>query len=206
VDVAEQQPGTLIAMSTHGRSGLARWALGSVTDKVLHATSNPMLIVRSQDPENFSQDVNLTSLLVPLDGSALAERVLPLAAILAKALGLRVTLLRATPSIGDYYQYADSAPPAGVEDLAREVDEEAATYLDDTARRLRLEGVREAEQSLVHGSPEIAVTDYVREVPHCLVAMTTHGRSGIGRWVLGSVADRVIRSSGAPVLVMRSQE
>jgi nucleotide-binding universal stress UspA family protein len=148
----------------------------------------------------------LTSLVVPLDGSALAEQALPLAAGLARKLGLNLTLLRSTPSIGDYFKYAGSPPPARMEDLAQEADDEAAAYLDETGQRLRLEGVSYVEGRLVHGPAEMAITDYVQEVPHCLVAMTTHGRSGIGRWVLGSVADRVIRHSSAPVLVIRGQE
>ena len=206
VSVAEQRPGTLVAMCTHGRSGLGRWVLGSVTDKVLHATTNPLLIARARTPEGTPPEVKITSLVVPLDGSALAEQVLPLAADLARKLGVQLALLQATPTIGDYYQYAEGPPPDIMEDLARDADEAAAAYLDSTANRLRLEGVPEVEPVLVHGPPALAITDYVHENPHCLVAITTHGRSGIGRWVVGSVADRVIRGSGAPVLVVRGQE
>jgi nucleotide-binding universal stress UspA family protein len=204
LDLAERQPATLVAMSTHGRSGLARWALGSIADKVLHAATGPLLIVRAQEPEKVSPQVKLARLVVPLDGSSLAEQALPLAADLAQKLGLKLTLVQATPSVGDYLQYADSPPPSSMEDLAREADDAAMEYLAGTAQRLEREGVRKVEHYLIHGPPGTAVTDFIRETPDCLVAMTTHGYSGVGRWLLGSVADRVIRQCGAPVLVIRS--
>jgi nucleotide-binding universal stress UspA family protein len=194
-------------MSTHGRSGITRWVMGSITDKVLHATTNPLLIVRAQEPEKSNSEVKLTDIIVPLDGSALAEQALPLAASIARDLGLKMTLLQVTPSVENYYPLMGSSRAIyNYDDLVRETDEEAAKYLIQKGSRLRQEGISTVEEQLMHGSAEIAITDYAREVPHCLVAMTTHGRSGMGRWLLGSVADRVIRHSGVPILVVRSSE
>jgi nucleotide-binding universal stress UspA family protein len=144
-------------------------------------------------------------IVVPLDGSRLAEQVLPLTASITKDMGLKMTLLRVTPAAVDYYGFIDY-PLANYDDLAREMNEEAVEYLNQMGRKLRMEGVSPIEERLMHGRAETAIADYAREVPHCLVAMTTHGRSGIGRWLLGSVANRVIRQSGAPVLVIRSRE
>jgi nucleotide-binding universal stress UspA family protein len=207
VSEGAKEPDTLIALTTHGRSGISRWLLGSVTDKVFHATTNPLLIVRAQEPEKFNPEVKLTDIIVPLDGSALAEQVLPLAVSITKALGLKMTLFQATPSVENYYPLMGSSRAIyNYDDLVRETDEEAAKYLVQKDSRLRQEGISTVEVQLMHGRAEIAITAYAREVPHCLVAMTTHGRSGIGRWMLGSVADRVIRHSGAPVLVVRSSE
>ena len=142
---------------------------------------------------------------MPLDGSELAEQVLPHAVAVANALGLKATLLRVTPSAGDYFRYMDY-PPANYEDLSREVDDDAVQYLDNINRRIKLEGVAQTEERLIHGSAAFAITDFAKEMPHSLVAMTTHGRSGVGRWVMGSVADRVVRHSGGPVLVVRAEE
>lgn len=70
---AAKDAATLVAMSTHGRSGVTRWLLGSVTDKVLQATTSPMLVVRAKKQEDFTPDVKLTTAIVPLDGSPVAE-------------------------------------------------------------------------------------------------------------------------------------
>jgi nucleotide-binding universal stress UspA family protein len=182
VSSAEAQPGALIAMSTHGRSGITRWVLGSVTDKVLHATAIPMLVVRSQDENTPVNEVELASVVVPLDGSSLAEQVLPHVVALARSLDLTPVLVRVAPD-----------NPARSRDYLHEVKDE-----------LHLQGVSSVEVLVLAGHPAEAIVDLARETPNCLVAMTTHGRSGIGRWLLGSVTDRVVRHSGAPVLVVRA--
>lgn len=205
VDEADTESSTLIAISTHGRSGLARWAFGSVTDKVLHATTNPLLIIRSREPETANTKVNLKEIIIPLDESSLAEQILPHAVSLAKALGLKMTLLRVTPPAGDYYRFMDYPPP-NFENMPEEVDAGAVEYLHRTGQELRRKGVLNVSERLLHGNPGLAITDFAQEVPNNLVAMTTHGRSGMGRWILGSVADRVVRHSGDPVLVIRAAE
>ena len=93
VSEAERDPNTLIAMSTHGRSGMTRWVLGSVADKVVHATTVPILLLRSQDEGTPTKESGLTSVIVPLDGSSLAEQVLPHVVALSSALRISVTLV-----------------------------------------------------------------------------------------------------------------
>ncbi|HEX9786593.1 MAG TPA: universal stress protein, partial [Candidatus Binatia bacterium] len=92
---AEADTSTLIAMATHGRSGLNRFLLGSVVEKVLRGTSNPLLMARATEPASVDAEAILKTVIVPLDGSELAERVLPTAAGMAKTLGLEVRLFRA---------------------------------------------------------------------------------------------------------------
>jgi nucleotide-binding universal stress UspA family protein len=205
VEEASAEPGALIAMSTHGRSGVARWAFGSVTDKVIQTAANPLLIVRSSDDPPAASDIAIQSIMAPLDGSSLAEQVLPHVVHLAKSLNLGVILLRATPAAADYYRFMDY-PVAQYDDLPEQVDAEALGYLEEQGRQLRSQGLAQVQERLVHGPAAIAVADFARETPNSLVAMTTHGRSGLGRWILGSVADRVIRHSGGPVLVIRATE
>jgi nucleotide-binding universal stress UspA family protein len=206
VDEGDREPGTLIAMSTHGRSGVARWALGSVTDKVLHATDCPLLIIRSGEEAPLETEaITLKSLIVPLDGSELAEQVLPHAVALAKSHDLNVILVRVTPLAGDYYRYMDYPLPE-FDNLPEQMDAEAVEYLQSQSQKLRSQGVPKVEERLIHGPPAIAVADFAKEAPSSLVAMTTHGRSGLERWVLGSVADRVVRHSGGPVLVIRATQ
>jgi nucleotide-binding universal stress UspA family protein len=202
---AESEPETLIAMATHGQSGLARWMLGSVTDKVLHAATNPLLVVRAHEQEATTTGEMLENVIVPLDESLLAEQALPHAVHLARTMGLRVILLRVTPDAGDYYRNMEYVP-GNFEDFAQFADGQAMEYLHKVGRKLRDQGFPLVEERLLHGHPAATIVDLARETPHCLVAMTTHGRSGVGRWLLGSVADRVVRHSAGPVLMVRPVE
>ena len=204
---AEGDPEALVAMSTHGRSGVGRWFLGSVADKVLHATGNPLLIIRPK--ENVELDGAIAQAIVPLDESPMAEQALSYVVPIARALGLRVTLVRLTPTVADYYRFGgypyDYSAPQGT-DTSEIVDAAAAEYLKGVAERLRAEAVPSVEERIVHGSAAAGILDLAQEAPDSMVIMTTHGRSGIGRWVLGSVADRVVRKAGVPVLMIRSKE
>jgi nucleotide-binding universal stress UspA family protein len=205
VEEGAREPGTIVAMSTHGRSGVARWAFGSVADKVIQTATVPLLIVRSQEEPTPESQIIINKVIVPLDGSELAEQILPHVADLAKSLDLSVTLLRVTPSAGDYYRFMEYPIPE-LDDLPEQMDAEALKYLEDQGKWLRQHGVSRVEERLSHGPPAIEVAEFARETSNNLVAMTTHGRSGVGRWILGSVADRVIRHSGDPVLVVRATE
>jgi nucleotide-binding universal stress UspA family protein len=213
---AEREPGTLIAMCTHGRSGITRWVMGSVTDKVLHATTNPLLIVRATSQGNSSTDVKLSTVIVPVDGSSLAEQSLPHVVALARGLHLKVMLVRVTGSAEEYYQYsayqrAGTIPGLGtgarsIEEFSREADARAIEYLHRVRGKLLQERVSSVEERLLHGQPAGAIVDLARETQDNLIAMTTHGHSGLERWVLGSVTDRVVRHSGDPVLVIHAAE
>ena len=183
VEEAEKGPDTLIAMSTHGRSGAARLMLGSVTDKILHSTSAPVLVIRPRDGETPVPEAELKHVIVPLDGSPLAEQVLPHVVSLAKALGLTVTLLRVAT-------HRQNGP--------------LVHYLEEVAEKLRGEGLPSVKSRTIGDHPAETIVAVARETPHSMVAMTTHGRSGIRRAVLGSVTDHVVRHCGEPVLVVRA--
>ena len=205
VDEAEKVPDTLIAMSGHGRSGVARWWLGSVADRVLHLTNNPMLIVRSHGPEALTHADRFDRVVVPVDGSELAEQVLPHVVRMACGLGLTVELVSVISARAEFRQMAvpEVYNPA-YEDIAKQAEKDSSRYLAQLAASLRAQGVPAVEERLLHGDPTACIIDAASETPDRLVAMTTHGRSGIGRWVLGSVADRVVRNSGDPVLLVRA--
>lgn len=200
----EGHPDTMIAMSTQGRSGIARWVLGSVTDKVLHSTTNPLLVIRCREqwPE---PDINLSIIIVPLDGSALAERILPHVVYLAKAMKIKVDLVTVMPAIGDAPCLFEILPVFG-EGPGQEVMEQAKTYLHQTAEKMRRDGLAMVEEHVLQGHPAVAIIYYARSVPDNIVAMASHGRSGIGRWLLGSITDLVARNSGDPVLVVHTPE
>lgn len=206
---AGKDPDTLVAMSSHGRSGLARWWMGSVTDKALHLTANPMLIIRAAEGRRSGSGLRFERITVPVDGSELAEEILPHVVYLAAAMGLAVDLVRVNPSAEEYYRGMSFGPAETMrsvpsyDEYAAIVDGEAAGYLAELRERLMRQGVAAVETRLRHGRAADSISDLASATDNNLVAMTTHGRSGVGRLVLGSVAERVTRQSGDPVLLVR---
>ena len=209
VEEAARDAGTLIAMSSHGRSGLARWWMGSVTDKVLHLTENPLLVIRSVSQPQGPPENELKRILVPVDGSELAEEILPHVVFLASTMGLAVNLVMATPSRDEYYGSQSIGPnqlaraTATYEEYISAVDGNSEAYLNSLVDRVKQQGVASVEAQVLHGPAADCIADFATEVSDNFVAMTTHGRSGVGRLVLGSVAERVVRQSGDPVLLVR---
>jgi len=213
---AEEVPNTLIVMSSHGRSGVTRWLLGSTTAQIIHGSTNPLLIVRPKGSQSSpAEDLpnTLETIVVPLDGSSVAEQVLPHVVAFARSLDSRVSLVRVTPTEGEYHRYTEHWPMDELgaasstiyEQLTQSVDSPAKEYLHAVGQELLKEDILSVDEHLVHGDPAGEIVDLAQETPHCLVAMTTHGRAGVGRWILGSVADRVVRHSGSPVLLIRAK-
>lgn len=184
VEFAGKESTTLIIMCTHGRSGAGRWVMGSVTDKVLHATDNPILIVRSKPLESAPATADIDRIIVPWDGSEVAERIWPHAIDLSQGLGVKLHLIHTIP-----------------EDRSHALEED---HLQRIGERLVRDGAHSFDTSLLHGDPANAIVDMTHQHPNALVAMTTHGRSGVGRWVMGSVTDKVVRYAGGAVLVTRA--
>ena len=203
-DRAAAHSGTLIAMATHGRSGAQRWFLGSVANKVLHAATNPLLLVRATDKSETSTEAPLKTVLVPLDGSPLAELVLPHVAEVAKSMKLEVVLLRVYSVPVQLYAGEGYAPdyPQLLESIRRETK----NYLEGKVQQLEAEGLDKISYVMLEGDAASEIIDIAQKTPDNLVAMCTRGRSGVGRWVLGSVTDRVVRHCGDPVLVIRSAQ
>ncbi len=208
VEDAEQTPNTLIAMSGHGRSGVARAWLGSVADRVLHLTTGALLMVKSYETGETLHAEGFNRVIVPVDGSPWAEAVLPHVALISKGLDLAVDLVRVMPT----HEHLRLAVPPGlftsasVESGLERANEEASEYLEQLKDGLLNQGVSPVQVHLLHGDPASSIIDIASETHDRLVAMTTHGRSGVSRWALGSVADRVIRYSGDPVLLVRGAE
>jgi nucleotide-binding universal stress UspA family protein len=209
VDLAGVQSRTLIAMATHGYSGAQRWLLGSVAEKVLHAMTTPLLLVRPAARETGGE-ARLNTVLVPLDGSGLAEKVLPTVTEMATRLRLEVVLVRVVIHV--YVGAPDAVLPVlGVNipnqnELWVQASSEASKYLAGKVEQLRVAGLSDVSSVLIDGSAEGAaaeIIDLARKTKDNLVAMSTHGRSGVERWVTGSVAERVVRHSSDPVLLIR---
>ena len=196
--------GTLITMATHGRSGVKRWLLGSVAEKVLRGSSNPLLLVRGDEEAKTEGEVTLSQIIVALDGSELAEAVLPSVAELAKAINLKVILLRSytlPPIIGGYGAYI---PDLNLNALKAESKKDAVSYLDSKVQQLKSQGLDDVTPLTSEGEAAETIIELARRSPNSLIAMCSHGRSGVMRWMLGSVTEKVVRHSGNPVLVIRA--
>lgn len=201
-DEADGQAGTLLVMSTHGRSGLQRMALGSVADRVLRATASPILVIRPER-EGAPSEARLDVAVVALDESELAEQALPHAERLATALDLKLLVVEVLSPETEYYLQVEAFAGAA-RDIAEAMEGQSEEYLQGVVERLRKSGLRSAEARVIHGAPSQSIVDAVHDLPGSMVIMTTHGRSGMGRWIMGSVADRVIRHAARPVLVVRA--
>ena len=205
VEKAARDKETLIGMATRGRSGIHRWLMGSVAEKVLRGATNPLLLVRG-DEEGKSEGVaTLKSIIVPLDGSKRAEAVLPPAMDLSKKLSLEIVLTRAYQLPLSAYPGADAAYIPNQDAFLTAVRGEANAYLEAKVNEVRGNGIEKVSSILLVGSGADEIIDLARTTPDNLIAMCTHGRSGVKRWALGSVTEKVVRHSGDPVLVVRAE-
>jgi nucleotide-binding universal stress UspA family protein len=205
VRYAERERIDLIALATHGRSGMQRWLYGSVTDAVLHTTTTPLLLLRPTGV-GARKPQELRRIVVPLDGSPLAEAVLPVAEELARALAAPIVLLRVVEFTGLAFgvePFGSLYPDyQGIFDVLREA---AERYLASVAADLRGKGLTVETRASV-GSPVESITADASEHPGSVIVMSTHGRSGWRALMLGSVARRVVLLASAPVLVVRPAE
>lgn len=197
IEQAESQDDTLILMSTHGYSGVQRLLLGSVADKVVQATKTPVLLVPAGAKNPKGDLVEFKRLIVPLDGSELAETILPYAVGLCKTLGMELILARS---------YHPNFPGTSIRmhDVSKIVHDSAENYIKDKAEQLRKEGVDKVSYKVMKGLAAEEITDLAIETPNSVTALCSHGRHGISRWMLGSVANAVIHCAEEPVLVIRN--
>jgi nucleotide-binding universal stress UspA family protein len=199
IDTAVQEKVDLIVMSPHGRSGFTRWMLGSVTERVLSHAPGPVWIVRSDRP--------VQRLLLPLDGSELAEAALAPAMALAHQFGCATLLLRVeSPVVSDAQSLERREHmEVGADDhLEQRFQEAAAGYLACVAEQFCAAGLK-AESMVARGKPANTILE-MAEIHHSdLIVMATHGRSGLKRWVYGSVSEKVLRGALCSLMIVRSQ-
>ena len=205
IEKVEEDKGTLISMATHGRSGINRWLLGSVAEKVLRGATSPLLLVRAAEEAKTEGEAPLRSVIVPLDGSELAEQGLSAVAELAKQLQLEVVLFRAyTIPLSALAVDPEGYYAVNDEELISALRDEVVAYLEKKSEATKKLGVEKVRYIAKYGIAADEIISLGRETPDNLIAMCTHGRSGVKRWVLGSVTETVVRHSGDPVLVIRA--
>lgn len=205
VEKGEADKAMLVAMATHGRSGLNRFLLGSVAEKVLRGSANPLLLVRAIEDGTAEGEVGFKTLVVPLDGSEVAEKVLPAVVEMAKRLPAEVLLFRVyhipyTALAGD-----ETFAAINYDELIAAVRDEANQYLEKKAAEIKGLGLEKVSWLAKEGFAADEIIALGRNNPDALIAMCSHGRSGVKRLVLGSVTETVVRHTRDPVLIIRAQ-
>ena len=201
VEYAEQEGVDLIIMATHGRTGVRRWALGSVADKVVRASRQPVLLIRANI--NVPENVSLGNILVPLDGSKQSETVIPHVKNLAAKLKSKVVLLHVMAR--PYHVYVGTVGVAQVPYTREELKmkrADAREYLEKLRKTLHSKGIPTKTVVRV-GEAAHEIIRLAEELEVDLMAMSTHGRSGIDRWEHGSVTDKILRAGKHPLLLVR---
>ena len=195
-----------LVISTHGASGVSRWRLGSVADKVIRGAACPTLVV---GPRAFGREDSLEarlmpafkSILVPLDGSAQAEQALPAAARFVDAFGAEAHLVSVV-SIGDLS--TDSAWAGVSPKLDEDLGQEARDYLEHVSATVAWQGA--VHIAVRFGSAADGLEEFINENGIDLVIMSSHGRGGLLRTALGSTTDRLLGSAAAPLLIIRGED
>lgn len=197
---ASQVAADFIVLSTHGRSGVSRWWYGSVTDRIVHTSPVPVVVVGPNAlPDTTTYGVR--RIATPLDGSPLSESAIDTALRLAEALSARLTLVRAVRWAAQAYPY--TLPEAYVPQLDAELEAGARAYLEGV--RAGLETSVPVDTAVVRGVIADSLMEFCERESVDLVVMSTHGRSGLARATLGSVADRLLHGP-CPVALIRPKE
>lgn len=197
VAIADDEAADLIAMTTHGRSGLTRWILGSVADRVLHTSRIPVLLVDARADSKVTGG-QFKHILVPLDGSETAESALPFVRRLAADLKASIVLEGVVVPTAALYAgtFVPSSPPA-----LQEIEAGSREYLGGVAAKIKKAGLTVSTRVDVGYAAE-TILEAASETGAGLIALCTHGRSGPERWIRGSVADAIIRHADRPCLVL----
>ncbi|MFM9106385.1 MAG: universal stress protein [Chloroflexota bacterium] len=202
VEQAVNRGASAIVMATHGRGAIGRWLHGSVADRVARTTPVPVLILRGGDDSGVTPN-ELRRVLLPYDGSEVARGAIPAAMDIALAKGIPVHVLTAV----DVSSLAPVSVPGAAMPMSGDVYEEVYDELVSQAR-----SEAEAAAAILHdrgvaattevrvGPPAIAIEDVLRTGD--LVVLSSHGRTGVQRWLLGSVSEQLVRSAPGPVLLV----
>lgn len=191
---AREKQADLIVMSTHGYSGINRWVMGSVTERVIAHAPCPVLVIRADKP--------ITRMLIPLDGSELAERAMLPGLEIAAAFGAEVEFFRAIQPVPmeNIHELEKAERGLGMQ-LQDSWLEAAGEYLKRQVELAQRRGLT-AKAVVRTGSAASTLLDYAEAMEIDAVAMATHGRSGLQKWLYGSVTEKVLRASHAYAMLI----
>lgn len=202
--LADETPGSMIVMATHGRGGVPRALLGSVADKVVHESNVPVGLVRAASTMPVVPD-RLRTIAIPLDGSELSEAAFLMGVDLAGRTEADLELVRVVEPL--WAAYAGEmhgmmvADARLIDDMMEEMEIEARTALDSLASAARRKGLA-VEWSVEFGRPLSEILRFAVEKRADVILTTTHGRGGLSRMVFGSVTTALINQSPVPLIVI----
>lgn len=195
VDYAEDNGIDLIVMGTHGRTGLDRLIVGSVTERTLRLSPFPVLAVT----ENGHLEANVETILVPTDGSSGATVAADHAIELAEVFDAALHIVH----VVDHTGLGGSGGSAMILEALEERGQQA---VDTIIERAEAAGLDSIEASVLSGIPARAIVDYADDRGVDIIVMGTHGRTGLDRYLLGSVTEKVVRLADQPTLAVSSPE
>jgi nucleotide-binding universal stress UspA family protein len=205
LEYAQETDAKILIVTTHGLGGLSRQWMGSVTDSLVRRATIPIVTVRpvaipADGVPISTADWSLDRLLVTLDGSPNAERILePLGTLFPT--GVEYGLLRVVSPQNPLLRAV--TPTAAHDQNLIEQRQHATAYLDTIGTRLQAQGIRATRRIMTDSTPAHAIADRAHEPDIDMIAIATHGRGAVGRLMLGSVADKVLRTADKPVLLYR---
>jgi nucleotide-binding universal stress UspA family protein len=186
----------MVVMSTHGRGGFSRLWLGSVADGVARQSPAPILMVKPPPTEvDLSAVRRFPRVLIPLDGSVAGEEILDQTLVTFGVEDVEYTLMRVISPLAVDHQWEADTPPV------RRTETHPESLLRAAADRMRARGAKVVERLEVADMPATAIVDVAEEIEARAIAMTTHARRGMSRFLMGSIADKVLRTAPCPVML-----
>jgi len=195
----------MVIMTTAGRGAVGRLAYGSVADRVARTSPVPVLLVRA-DPAatvDVYAPASVRRLIVPLDGSARSQQALPKAATLAKHLGVPVLLVSVNEAERMSLVYGSAFSAAAYAEISQNAEQQLDAMLSKAAAELQADGI-ETDQRVLMGATAYAIDSTAERGD--IIVMTSHGRSGITRWLIGSVAEQLVREAPVPVVLVPARD
>ncbi len=204
-DFANKNDTNLVIMVSHGRSGMKSWSIGSTATEVIQRASQPVLLVRAGAPiARANNEKVLRQILVALDGSEISEATLPYIREFASKLELKVILLRVVPTGEHVHTVGGLDYILFPEQLVEKMKTEAQQYLEATGALFK-ETKAEVGYEVREGNAAEEIIRMADQNCSSLVAMSSHGRSGIKRWIFGSVTHKVLHGGSRPILLVKAR-
>ena len=197
--MADELGAYAVTMASHGRGGLARLVMGSVAERIMHQATVPVFLIRASEQP---RPAALNRVLVPLDGSALAERGLDQAREIAGP-DATIVAVRVVEPVYDIIGTEDTTLVENVE-ATDDVEREAKDYLDRLTATRTADAAR-LELVIRRGRSAAEILAAVEKANADAIVMTTHGHTGPTRWLMGSVADEVFRHTDRPVMLVSAR-
>ena len=202
---ADEVGADIIVMAGRGSTGRGPWLLGTIATRVSVASTRPVLVVKNHiEKVALDQDKIFQKILVPLDGSTAGEAALPFTEELAKTMGSELILFHAVQPAASWMGAGVGGTYAAIE-VPEDVKRVASGYLENLSKRLRAKGLN-VKVVLQDGPAAELIINYAKAEGVDVIAISTHGRTGISRWVFGSVTEKILRYGNPAVLVVHASK